>query len=180
MRNNNIKKQIKMTNIFKALANFQNEVPPIKKNAKGYGYKFADLNQIVDTIRPILYKNKLGYTQKVQGDYIETILFHWESGETITSNTLIPNDVSLKGQNAFQILGSAITYLKRYSLSAILGIVTDEDVNTVNVKTPPTKPNFTELNFAKAKKANATIELIKKSYNITKEVEQKYLDYVTA
>lgn len=33
------------------------------------------------------------------------------------------------------------------------------------------KPNFTESNFESAKKANATIEQIKKSYNITKEIE---------
>lgn len=41
-----------------------------------------------------------------------------------------------------------------------------------------TKPVFNESNFEKAKNANATIELIKKSYAISKEVEQKYLEYV--
>lgn len=40
------------------------------------------------------------------------------------------------------------------------------------------KPIFTETNFEKAKKANATIEQIKKVYTITEEVEKKYLDYV--
>lgn len=40
------------------------------------------------------------------------------------------------------------------------------------------KPIFTEVNFEKAKNANATIEMIKKSYSISNEVEQKYLDYV--
>lgn len=40
------------------------------------------------------------------------------------------------------------------------------------------KPPFTNANFDKAKKANATIEQIKKAYSITKEVEQKYLEYV--
>lgn len=34
------------------------------------------------------------------------------------------------------------------------------------------KPDFTEANFEAAKKANATIEQIKKSYNITKEIEE--------
>lgn len=37
------------------------------------------------------------------------------------------------------------------------------------------KRDFTESNFEAAKKANATIELIKKSYSITPEMEQKYL-----
>ena len=41
------------------------------------------------------------------------------------------------------------------------------------------KPLFTESNFEKAHKANATIEMIKKAYTITKDVETKYLEYVT-
>ena len=40
------------------------------------------------------------------------------------------------------------------------------------------KPIFTENNFEKAKEKNATIEQIKTVYQISKEVEQKYLDYV--
>lgn len=43
---------------------------------------------------------------------------------------------------------------------------------------PKVKPNFTEVNFEAAKKANATIERIKQSYNITKDIETKYNDYV--
>ena len=42
---------------------------------------------------------------------------------------------------------------------------------------PKTKPEFTEANFADAKKANATIETIKKHYSITAENEAKYLAY---
>ena len=45
---------------------------------------------------------------------------------------------------------------------------------------PKAKPQFTDANFEKAKGANATIEMIKKAYSITKEIEQKYLDYVGA
>ena len=39
------------------------------------------------------------------------------------------------------------------------------------------KPNFTEANFEAASKAKATIEIIKKSYNIDAETEKKYLSY---
>lgn len=31
--------------------------------------------------------------------------------------------------NDFQVLGSAITYLRRYAISAILGLVTDKDTD---------------------------------------------------
>lgn len=39
------------------------------------------------------------------------------------------------------------------------------------------KPNFTEANFEKAKKAGATIERIKEVYTVSEEIEQKYLNY---
>lgn len=42
------------------------------------------------------------------------------------------------------------------------------------------KPIFSESNFADAKKANATIEMIEKHYQITEDVKQKYLTYETA
>lgn len=41
------------------------------------------------------------------------------------------------------------------------------------------KPAFTEANFEKAKEANASIEMIKKAYSITSEVEKAYLEYGT-
>jgi hypothetical protein len=40
-----------------------------------------------------------------------------------------------------------------------------------------TKLVFTESNFEKAKAAKATIEMIKKTYELTPEMETKYIDY---
>jgi len=118
-----------MNNLYKALANFQAEVPNIYKNAQGYGYKFADLGAINEIIKPLLTKHGLGYAQPINGSTIKTILFHVESGESLESSADIPQGVQLKGMNDFQVLGSAITYLRRYSLSSMLGLVTDEDAD---------------------------------------------------
>lgn len=117
------------TNIFKALANFQQEVPVIHKDTQGYGYTYADLPKVLEIINPLLKKHGLGFSQLIQGQSIQTILFHIESGETLESLTDIPQNVSLKGMNEYQVLGSAITYLRRYSISSILGIVTDKDTD---------------------------------------------------
>lgn len=57
-----------------------------------------------------------------------------------------------------------------------------EVVGGVRIKpTQPklTKQDFTEDMFERAKKANADIEKIKKTYNVSAEIEKKYLDYVT-
>ena len=118
-----------MNNIYKALADFQQEVPVIHKGTKGYGYSYADLPAIFEVINPLLKKHGLGFTQPIMGDCIKTIIFHVESGESIESLTEIPKGVQLKGMNDFQVLGSAITYLRRYALSSILGIVTDKDTD---------------------------------------------------
>lgn len=118
-----------MTNLYKALAKFQQEVPVIHKGTKGYGYSYADLPAIFEAINPLLKSNGLGFSQPIIGNTIKTIIFHVESGETLESETEIPKDVILKGMNQFQVLGSAITYIRRYALSSILGLVTDKDTD---------------------------------------------------
>lgn len=158
------------TKLFKALADFQQEVPAIYEGSTGYGYKYADLKQILAVINPILKKHKLGFTQLLNNSSLETIVFHTESGENISSSVEIPQDVTLKGMNAFQVLGSAITYYRRYSLSSILGLVTDSDndASTPKAKQP--------VKVAPVKKAVAKVAPVKKAVVklwITDEIFEK-------
>lgn len=130
-----------MKNLFKALAAFQRECPVIKKmetakvltrSGGQYEYHYAGLPSIQETIKPILEKHglmviqPLGYETEHGNTLIETKLIHIESGESSTSITCVPK-VSFGNMNEYQALGSGITYLRRYALSSILGIVTDED-----------------------------------------------------
>ena len=130
-----------MKNLFKNLAAFQQEVPVIHKGTQGYGYSYANLSTIFEVINPILKKHGLGFTQLVGHNEIKTIIFDIQSGETIESNTLIPQSVKLGGMNDFQVLGSAITYIRRYALSSALGLITDKDTDASGeqVKQAPTK-----------------------------------------
>lgn len=115
--------------VLEAIAGFQQEVPVILKETEGYGYSYADLPAILAVINPLLNKHGLGFTQLINGTELETIIFHVKSGESIVSKTAIPQGVSLKGMNDFQVLGSAITYIRRYALSAMLGLVTEKDTD---------------------------------------------------
>lgn len=118
-----------MKNIYNAIAKFQQEVPVLVKDTQGYGYTYTDLPAIFKVINPLMEKHGLGFTQLINGTDLVTKIFHLESGEEIESVTAIPQGVTLKGMNDFQVLGSAITYLRRYALSAMLGLVTDKDTD---------------------------------------------------
>jgi hypothetical protein len=122
------KKTTKAT-LWSALSDFQEECPAINKGAKGYGYKYADLPSIMEVINPLLTKHKLVISQPLDGRAIMTKLVHIPTGEIEFSRIEIPEGVSLKGMNQFQVDGSAITYYRRYALSSLLGIVTDDDTD---------------------------------------------------
>src|SRR3990167_1133030 len=128
-----------MKNLYKALADFQRECPPILKETEGYGYSYADLPTIFGVIMPLLKTHGLGFTQLLQADGLETIVFHVESGEEIKSTTLIPQGVQLAKMNTYQVMGSAYTYYKRYALSAMLGLITDKDTDAQDVLAPLTQ-----------------------------------------
>jgi hypothetical protein len=126
-----------MKNLFKALADFQQEVPVVfKATTAGQGnfsYQYADLPAILNTINPLMQKHGLGFTQVTNHkdgiDYLTTVLFHVESGETLETSLRLMPDVELKGQNIFQSYGSQLTYFRRYGISQILGLVTDKDTD---------------------------------------------------
>jgi hypothetical protein len=128
-----------MTNLYKALAAFQQEVPVIHKATQGYGYSYADLPAIFSIINPLMKKHGLGFTQMMTDIGLQTTIFHCESGEAISSTATIPQGVQLKGMNDFQVLGSAITYIRRYALSSALGLVTDKDTDASGEQTSAPK-----------------------------------------
>lgn len=139
----------------KAIADFQQEVPAIHEQTKGYGYTYASLTQIFKVINPLMKKHKLGFTQMVNGTQLSTTIFHTDSGATIEAVMDIPQGVQMKGMNDFQVLGSGITYCRRYHISAILGLVTDADIDAAGEQTKAAKPKLSAERF---KAALAAIE----------------------
>lgn len=175
-----------MKNLFKALANFQQEVPVIHKGTQGYGYSYADLPTIFEKINPLLQKHGLGFAQLVGENNIKTIVFHVDSGETLETITNIPQGVQLKGMNDFQILGSAITYIRRYALSSILGLVTDKDTDAggEQVKATPNKPMLVKDTpqwanaVQKLQSGTVSISKIEDVYTLSEEIKNELLKIV--
>ena len=113
------------TNIIKALLAFQSECPAVIKESTNpfFKSKYADLATIWETVQPVLAKHGLAVTQLIANDNkLVTVLLH-TSGEDFTS--FYP--IVAKEQNNPQAFGAAVTYARRYALSAILSLVTDDD-----------------------------------------------------
>lgn len=122
--------------IYEALAKAQGEFPVIEKNSRVdvyskppnrtllYFYMYADLTEIINKTRPALSKHGLSFTQGMGSSGFYTKLMH-SSGECFESG-IIPTQIKA---NDYKEMAGAITYLKRISLSAALGISADEDVD---------------------------------------------------
>ena len=115
-------------NIAKAMAQFQSEVknPANTANNPFFNSKYAPLNDVLNLVRPILTKHGLSVLQSPSGDgehiAVTTLIIH-ESGEWIESDPLTLRADKATAQGA----GSAITYARRYALSAMLGISSEDD-----------------------------------------------------
>ena len=151
-----------ITNLVKALTNFQGKMTAVKKDSVNpfYKSKYASLDTIWETIRKPLSENGLSVAQTMGVDndksVLETTLYH-TSGEWISGTQLV-NPV----KNDPQGLGSAITYARRYSLSAILGLVSDDDddANTA------TKPEIKQEVKSPVKPVSPTVETPQTSESI--------------
>lgn len=108
----------------KALVKVQSELKAAKKDSENPFFRshYADLNAVWEVCRGPLTKNGFAVVQAGDGDCLVTTLIH-TSGEWIRGKMKL---TPVK-QNDPQAQGSALTYLRRYSLAAIVGIVADED-----------------------------------------------------
>lgn len=107
-----------------ALAKAQAEFPAIVRDkevdSRSYKFKYAPLDSVISAVRPALAKNGLAFAQILDGDDLVTMLLH-ESGAVLQGRVGLPREGTV------QQLGSAITYLRRYALQAILGVAAEED-----------------------------------------------------
>lgn len=110
-----------------ALSKAQGELENASKSSNNPHFKsrYADLAEILNTIRPVFSQHGLAVTQcpSFEGGIasVETVLMH-SSGQWISSVISAP----CSKQDA-QGVGSAITYCRRYALAAVAGIAQEDD-----------------------------------------------------
>ena len=116
--------------IYAALAKAQTAVREATKDRQGYGYKYADLAAVLQIARPALNENGIAVLQDTwtaQASIgVATRLVH-SSGQWIESSPLILPIEAKKGLSQAQCAGSVVTYARRYSLAAMVGLTQEDD-----------------------------------------------------
>lgn len=122
-----------------ALARVQGQLVAVRKDKtaqvrsdKGnYSYGYADLASVQDAVFPLMAAEGLAWvtcpTFDEQGRYVLAYsLLHGPSAETIQGSYPLPDPT----RGTPQQIGSAITYGRRYCLSAVVGVATEDDDGT--------------------------------------------------
>ena len=112
-----------------ALAKAQGEMKGATSKSTNPFYKssYADLHTVIESSVPFLSKYGISVIQgtdfdRTHGYFVTTRLMH-ESGEWVQTKIRCP----LGGKKDIQAIGGAITYGRRYGLSAMVGIAQHDD-----------------------------------------------------
>ncbi len=126
-----------------ALSKAQGAFEPVQKTRPAkiplksggyYTYMFADLSDVFAAIKGALKEQELcvcqGIVVTAEGEQLETLLIH-SSGQYLRN--LVP--LSAAQGTGPQALGSALTYARRYGLTALIGIAAEEDDDAQGAET---------------------------------------------
>lgn len=166
--------------IFKKLNEFRKKVEVVKKDAKNpyYNSKYATLESVIATIENPLNELNLNYYQIVDDNFLKTIVYNVDNPEEkIESRIRL-----LLNKEDMQMLGSAITYARRYGLVSIFGLEQEDDDGNATVENP-TKKNFSKvediLDFEELKnqllnaKSTKQLYFLSKNHKVNLSAEEK-------
>lgn len=149
-----------------ALLKVQMELQPVTKNKENpyFKSKYADFSSMIEQVRPLLNKHGISLSQwpvhSSTDDNVHLVTRLACEGEWILCECSSP---ALKRDP--QAVGSVISYLKRYSLEAAVGVATeDDDANRASSPThqlaTPQIPQSTDQDFPFEDKTSALAEYV--------------------
>lgn len=113
--------------LFAALAKAQGEIENASKNAANphFKSKYADLAEVLNTVRPVFSKYGLSLLQAPSFDgslaSVTTLVSHASGGYIIATASAVPAKSDAQG------IGAVTTYLRRYSAAGLAGIAQEDD-----------------------------------------------------
>lgn len=166
----------KSKNIYQKLADAKAEIGAISKDSTNpfYKSKYFDINNLLAHVEPILLKNGLLCLQPIIDGVVITQIFDIE----IEHGCCIQSSIPLTDENDPQKLGSQISYFRRYTLSSLLAIQSeDDDANSAKPKPQPIKPKLEMGTEAFEKVAaymakDGKITEVQKKYTLTETIKK--------
>ena len=128
----------KAIGVYKKFLDFQKLVKPIKKDSTNNHFKnkYYDINGLLEEVKPKLNACGLVVSQIIDELTLITQVIDIEDGSKLEAKCQLPNLVSDP-----QKMGSAITYMRRYSLQSLLGLEGEDDDGEGYYSRTPTTPS---------------------------------------
>jgi hypothetical protein len=122
--------------IYKKIFEAKKEIGKVSKDSTNpfFKSKYFDINQLLEHVEPILQKHGLLCLQPIIDGVVTSEIIDIESSEKVTSGIALTNITDPQKR------GSEITYYRRYTLAALLGMqAEDDDANKASKKPAPAK-----------------------------------------
>jgi hypothetical protein len=164
-----------------ALAKARGEFPAIPKHRTAtvvmksggkYSYSYADISDVLDAITPALSKHGLCVTQHTVLDKLDMNLETWlihSSGQYIWSIYPVCSIAS-----DHKMMGAALTYARRFSLTAVVGVAADDDgdgENAARVEREVPMPHIPERAPSEPAVSSAAIDMGRRVLNLSTQAE---------
>jgi hypothetical protein len=126
--------------LFSAMSKAQAAIKKAKRNKKNIHLKneYADLESVLDAVRPMLSKHGLAVVQQpicTEGHAGVVTWVGHASGEWMSHELVLP--MGGRGSNLTQQAGAAISYARRYALSSIFAVAVGDDTDGATEDGPP-------------------------------------------
>jgi len=123
--------------IYKKLYKVQKEMGAIRKDSTNpfYNSKYTNINSLIKQLVPILEKHNLLLLQPISEGNQYSKIVDVDNGNCVESSLSLPVDLDA------QKIGSAITYYRRYTLQALLGLQAEDDDGNLATSGHTTKLN---------------------------------------
>jgi len=133
--------------MYEKIFKIQQEIGKMVKDQPGvYNNKYFDINKLLDKLMPLCHKNKLVLMQPLttidNRPALTTIIYDLECEDE--KKNMILFSVPLPEVETAQKMGGAITYVRRYSIQSLFGLIAEDDDGQAASQSKP-KPKVKEV-----------------------------------
>lgn len=172
--------------IYEKLLLIQTELKAPKSQYNNFGkYKYRNCEDILESLKPILAKNKAAITISDEvvsaGDrfYIKATakIVDAETGESVETTAYAREEESKKGMDGSQLTGSSSSYARKYALNGLFAIddTKDSDYSTPGPNKPLKQKTKDELNKLITEYAQISNRSVNDVVNEVKAIAKKNL-----